>query len=116
MNALEKFGEVYIKEVRDNTMETFEKIFDGRMKGLTAQSIQEKLSEFAERQREKILWFITKAVDQSMHNMLFMMEEHKELQVIYDMENIVEDSDGLSGELYTDDGWIKKYSKKPYEE
>lgn len=50
-----------------------------------------------------------------MHNMLFMLEEHEEIEMLYAGENIVEESDGLSGELYTEDGWIEKYSKKMYE-
>lgn len=51
-----------------------------------------------------------------MHNMLFMIEEHEEIELLYKEENIAEKSDGLSGELYTEDGWIEKYSKKLYED
>ncbi len=116
MTKLESFGKVFIDEVRDNTIDIFEKMFDGRMKGLTSQIVQEKISVFDEQQKDTVLWILSKAVDQSMHNMLFMIEEHEEINIIYDTEDIEERSDGLSGELYTEDGWIEKYSNKPYEE
>ena len=115
-NKLEIFGEIFIDEVRDNTIEIFEKIFSGEMKGLTAKCIQDKIKIFNEEQKDTMLCIISKAIDQCMHNILFMLEEHQELKILYDTENIVEESDGLSGELYTEDGWIKKYSKKLYKE
>lgn len=115
-NNLERFGEVFINEIRDNTIETYEKIFDGSMKGVTAQNVRDKISVFDEQQKNIALWLLSKVVDQCIHNMLFMLEEYKEIEVLYDAENIVEISDGLSGELYTEDGWIKKYSKKNFEE
>lgn len=115
-NNLENFGEIFINEVRDNTLETFEKMFDGRMKGLTAQNVRDKILIFDEQEKSILLWLLSKTVDQCMHNMLFMLEEHEEVEMLYAGENIVEESDGLSGELYTEDGWIEKYSKKVYEE
>lgn len=113
---LENFGEVFIDEVRDNTIDIFEKMLDGKMKGLTAQVVHDKISDFNEQQKDTILWILSKVVDQCMHNMLFMVENHKEINILYNSENIANISDGLSGELYTEDGWIEKYSKKPYKE
>ena len=113
--SLDKFGEVFIGEVRDNTIETFEKIFDGRMRGLTAENVRERIANYDEQQKEDILWIVSKTVDQCLYNMLFLVEEHKEIELLYDTENIVEESDGLSGELFTEDGWIEKYSQKLYE-
>lgn len=48
--------------------------------------------------------------------MLCMFEEHSDIDVIVCNSDIVEDSDGLAGELYTTDGWIHKFSKERYEE
>ena len=114
-SKLESFGEVFIREVRDNTLETFEKMFDGSMRGMTAEKVREKISIFDEQEKSVLLWLLSKTVDYCMHNTLFMLEEHEEIELLYAGENIVEESDGLSGELYTEDGWIEKYSKKIYE-
>lgn len=115
-SALDNFGEVFISEVRDNTLETFERIFDGSMRGMTAEKMRDKISIFNEQEKNVLLWLLSKTADYCMHNMLFMLEEHEELELLYAGENIVEESDGLAGELYTEDGWIEKYSKKMYEE
>ena len=112
MEDIERFGELFINEVRDNTIDCFEKIFNGTMKGITAREIQEKTEKFKDSEKKEILWIITKAIDQCIHNMLFMAEEHDEIEIVYEGENIAEISDGLSGELYSEDGWIEKYSKK----
>ena len=53
-SKLDDFGEVFISEVRDNTLETFEKMFDGSMRGMTAEKVRDKISIFDE--QEKILW------------------------------------------------------------
>ena len=111
---LDEFGKVFIDSVRDNTIDNFERMFDGRMKGLTAEEVRDKLSLFDDYQKSILLWMIAKAVDQCMHNMLFMLEEHEEIRILFDKEDIIEESDGLAGELYTEDGWIKKYSKKKF--
>ncbi len=46
--------------------------------------------------------------------MLCLFEEHDEFQIIVGGENIADISDGLSGELYTSDGWIEKFSEQRY--
>ena len=43
--------------------------------------------------------------------MLFMIEGDPELQLIFQGVDLKEVSDGLSGELYTEDGWIQKFSE-----
>ncbi|MDE6209993.1 MAG: hypothetical protein K2M73_10030 [Lachnospiraceae bacterium] len=43
---------------------------------------------------------------------LFMVEQHEDICLLYDNINLNEESDGLSGELYTEDGWIEKYSSQ----
>jgi hypothetical protein len=55
-------------------------------------------------------------VDQALHNTLFMFEQNtdwkisNEKQGISSLNNL---SDGLAGELYTEDGWIHQFSEYP---
>lgn len=97
-SKLEDFGEVFISEVRDKTLETFEKMFDGSMRGMTAEKVRDKISIFNEQQKSVLLWLLSKTVDHCMHNMLLMLEEYEDIEMLYAGENIVEESDGLSGE------------------
>ena len=54
---------------------------------------------------------IPEIVDFSLDSMLFMFEGHPDLQLVFQGVDLKEVSDGLSGELYTEDGWIQKFSK-----
>ena len=48
--------------------------------------------------------------------MLEMFEQHDDIELNMSNENLNQISDGLAGELYTEDGWIQKFSKQRYEE
>ena len=44
--------------------------------------------------------------------MVCMVEEHEERKRLLNEEKRGEERDGRAGELYTEDGWIKRYSKQ----
>ena len=112
--CLEEFGEIFIKEVRDRTIDLFDRKMQGLMRSKESQLLFEKMNKLNEEQKSLIRDIIPQIVDLSMHNMLDLFEEHDEFQVIVGEENIADVSDGLSGELYTSDGWIEKFSEQRY--
>ena len=109
---LEEFGKLFMKAVRDETINSIDKMLDGTMKGITSRQVQEKFADFDSKQIEVVKWFLPKIIDMSLHNMLFMIEVQDEIELLFKKENLNDLSDGLSGELYTEDGWIKNYSKE----
>lgn len=113
-NCLNEFGEVLIKEVRDRTIRLFDKKVQGAMKDKDSQLLFEKVNKLSKEQQLLINEIIPQIVDLSLHNMLCVFEEHDEFQIVIDGENIADISDGLSGELYTSDGWIEKFSEQRY--
>ncbi|WP_411680974.1 hypothetical protein [Clostridium thailandense] len=119
-NILDYFGERLICDVRDETIENWNLILSGKMKGVTANQVKEKISNFNQEQIEILKWVISKTIDSSLHNLLLMIDENDEIDVEIDngetIDKIKEFSDGLCGELYTDDGWIKRFSKQKYDE
>ena len=110
MNALNEFGEIFMKETRDVTINSMNKKIDGTMKGASAKEIQEKIIDFTDEQKEILKFIVTQTVDTALDSFLFMLEQHEEISLLYDDVNLNDESDGLSGELYTEDGWIEKYS------
>lgn len=110
MDKLNEFGELYISEVYDKTIKLFEMIVAGKMKGMTAQMAYAKLNSFDEEQKKIVMWFILQSVEKSVHNMLYMFEEHRNVKLFYEEQEILELSDGLAGELYSEDGWISRFS------
>lgn len=113
---LEVFGRILMNEVRDETISSLDMMISGEMQGVTAKAIREKLISFDKEQLEVLEWLLPKVVDLSLHNMLFMLEEHDNILVIVDNEDIKSVSDGMPGELYTEDGWISRFSNERYQE
>ncbi|MHC1686063.1 MAG: hypothetical protein AB6733_24565 [Clostridiaceae bacterium] len=115
-SILDLFGKKLISEVRDETITTWDMMLNGEMRGVTAQEVKEKISIFSDEQIEVLRWIIPKITDTSLHNLLVMIEQNDEMKLeVFDGErnyDIKEISDGLEGELYTDDGWIKRFSKE----
>lgn len=110
-DILNEFGKMLITEVRDWTIGSMNKMIDGTMKGTTAELIKKNISILDKEQIEVLKWLIPEIVDFSLDSMLFMFEGHPDLQLVFQGVDLKEVSDGLSGELYTEDGWIQKFSK-----
>jgi hypothetical protein len=119
--ALDLFGEMLISQVRDRTIREWDKIIAGQMKGEKAQSYAEIFKELTAEQQECIKSVISQIIDTTLHFTLWAFEQSNNLDisVAVDSESVQrlkEISDGLTGELYTEDGWIMRFSKERYEE
>jgi hypothetical protein len=67
-------------------------------------------------QRELLRHVVAIAIDTAMHNVLWMIESSSELRLEAvgpegERFDLVAASDGLSGELWTQDGWIARFSR-----
>lgn len=109
---LDLFGKILISEVRDRTIRVFDKRINGLMKDEASQQLSKEFQDFNVFQREFVYKIVSQITDLSVHNMLCMFEEHNEVELVLNGEKLTEESDGLSGELYTEDGWIKRYSNQ----
>lgn len=113
---LEKFGQILMTEVRDEAIEKYEMIVSGRMKSTPAIEFNKKLSALSDDQLSLIREVVVNSIDDVIHNFLWMVEQHEDDVELICSEgaskaNMNEVSDGLSGEIYTDDGWIALFSK-----
>lgn len=113
---LEKFGQILMTEVRDEAIEKYEMIVSGRMKSTPAIEFNKKLSALSDDQLSLIREVVVNSIDDVIHNFLWMIEQHEDDVELTCSEgaskaNMNEVSDGLSGEIYTDDGWIALFSK-----
>lgn len=115
-DVLSFFGEILISEVRDRTIHGFDMRITGKMRDENSQKLFEEVQQLNNEQRQLIEKIIPQIVDLSIHNMLCMVDEHANIDVQIEEESISEISDGLAGELYTEDGWIQRFSKQRFEE
>ncbi len=115
--TLEGFGKILMSEVRDESIEQYEMIVAGKLKSPRALAQHKKLSTFNSEQKCVIRDTVVDTVDGVLHFFLWMLEQHEDdIDLNFgecnpaQKENIRDISDGLAGELYTEDGWIAKFS------
>ena len=97
--VLDDFGKKFIEYVRDKPISQIDTAF------------------LSEEGREKIYAITPFIVDTVIAHALDFFQDDRRGQIVVKTEdqsevNISEVSDGLAGELYGDDGWVKKYSQQ----
>jgi hypothetical protein len=111
---LDLFGEILIKNVRDEAIEQWDMTIQGKMKSEESQRLHNLISLSG--QSELINDLVPKIVDATLHHLLWTLEQDESIDVTINDGNkpvsIKDISDGLAGELYTEDGWINRFSNK----
>jgi hypothetical protein len=116
-DILNKFGKDFIKGIVDLTVEHMEMIISGKMKNQEAQILYKRIEKTDIESMNILNEIIMETIKQMTFNVLNFFEEERGKYLLEynngkEKININEISDGLAGELYSEDGWIKKYSKK----
>ncbi|MBE1556974.1 epimerase [Sporosarcina limicola] len=115
--ALDLFGKVLMERIRDEAIDDWERILQGKMRDNESKKIFDELRSFSPEQVQFIINLFPKIVDTTLHHLLWTLEQEEDVNVLVKVEennflNIREISDGLAGELYTEDGWVSRFSKK----
>lgn len=119
-SALEEFGSILIQRVRDPVISEWDLVLTGHMKGVRAQRIRERVASFDAEQIAVLQQLITQVVDSTLHHLLWTLEQESDRIRIAvqtpagEVPNLAEESDGFPGELYTENGWIERFSEQPY--
>ena len=112
---LDKFGQFLMKNFRDNAIYKINSLFEGHSKAPAYQELQNPLKSFSEEEKEMIKKTFIISLDSGLHDFLFSLQESTEnnegIELLVDGTNVASQSDGLQGELFTEDGWLSKYSK-----
>ena len=109
---LNDFGKYIIQEVRDITIDEINIIIDNNLNGEYLEEFYNVISYLFSEERNLIKNLVPRIVDTTLHYMLFMIEQHQEISLNFENEELKDISDGLCGELYGNDGWIRKFSTK----
>ncbi|WP_086478940.1 hypothetical protein [Oceanospirillum sanctuarii] len=112
MSNLDKFGKLIAEDLRDSALNRCLDIEAGTIKSYDCLELTKEFSQFTESQLQIINRLVTKCIDTGIHDFLFAIEEAQdELSILVNGENIAEKSDGLQGELFTEDGWYERFSE-----
>lgn len=112
------FGAALMQDVRDGTIDDMEKVMQGEARAPYVQSIVSELQAMSDADRQLCYQMILLTVDKTIGHALSLFEDNRNdffvgCQNTAEQENISENSDGFSGELYTEDGWVSRFSQKP---
>ena len=111
----DKFGAFIMKKLRDEAIDYYDGLARKHWKAPGLQPLQVALATMTPEQRAVVRRCIISSVDAALHSFLFGLGEahdrNEGIAVTVDGKNIVEQSDGLHGELFGDDGWYGRYSK-----
>ncbi|MFA9949978.1 hypothetical protein [Dentiradicibacter hellwigii] len=106
---LDRFGELLIKEVRDSAFERYLMIKEGKLKSNIAKEMKKNIDLI--NNKELLDQIVLDVIDSSLFRFLRMLEENDLHIGFLDGPNIVNESDGISGEIFGEDGWVKLYSE-----
>ena len=111
--AVDKFGALVTRQLRDNSIDHFDRLAAQLHKAPSLLDLQRRLSELPDDVQALVRDCVVSCVDTGLHDFLFgLVESHDAdagIAVIVDGTNIVDASDGLHGEQFTDDGWIARF-------
>ena len=111
----DRFGAFVMANLRDKAIDFFDGLSCGRWKSARTQPLQAALAAMTFEQRAVVRRCVIAAVDAGLHDFLFALGEvhdrTKGIAVLVDGRNVAEQSDGLHGELFSDDGWFARHSR-----
>jgi hypothetical protein len=110
MESLDAAGR-FLMRVRDRAIAHIEAEYAGQMmKSASARRIGELAACLTEEaQRELAI----AAADELLATLFYALEEDRSVELRSGDRSLAEISDGLAGELYTEDGWISRFSSYP---
>lgn len=102
-------------ETRDETIKMFHAIVEGSIRSERAQRLHEEFATLGSEGAEKAEHLTRAFIDETLHNVLWMFERSDRFDVVERrpdgaIVSVKGASDGLSGELYTADGWLARFS------
>ena len=114
-NVLNDFGKIFIRDVRDRTIEDIDSLISGKYKTQKSINLSNIFSSLDSSSKSFFNEIIPIIVDYCLNNMLEMFEQNEDIELIMKNQDLTSISDGLAGELYTEDGWIQKFSNQRYD-
>jgi len=115
--ALDKFGSFLMKDVRDRTIRHWDMVLSGTMKDEESQRLYSAVAPLSADAKKILSEIVPKIADTSLHTLLQSLDDEDDIEVAISadggrVESIRDVSDGLAGELYSDQGWFARFSEE----
>lgn len=111
----DKFGAFLMANLRDAAIDRFDSLASNHLKSPATESLRKTLVAMSAEDRAVVRRCVLACVDSGLHDFLFALQQiadfDNDINVVVDGKNIVDQSDGLHGELFGGNGWFSRYSK-----
>lgn len=113
---LDTFGRLLMRDVRDQTISEYDGMASGKINSSSGKKLRALLDQFDQDEKDAIKSIILTQIDGAIHNFLWLIEKggNSSFPVVLNggipPVDLARASDGLTGELYSDVGWIARYS------
>lgn len=115
--SLDKFGEFFVRNLRDKMLYSLEGLLRGKWKAPSAQKLQKRIGTLTKSQQKIVRDVVDDLIISGMHGLLFAIQEESDsdgsIRVFVDGDDVGKMSDGLHGEIFCEDGWIARFSEYP---
>jgi hypothetical protein len=109
MESLDAAGR-FLMRVRDRAIGHIQAEYAGQMKSASAKRIGELAECLTDEARRELA---IAANDEVLATLFYALEEDRSLELRHGDHSLAEISDGLAGELFTEDGWISRFGSYP---
>jgi len=105
-----------MKNVRDRTIRHWNMVLCGAMRDDESQRFYSSVAPLSAESKDILSEIVPKIVDTAIHSLLQSLEDEDDIEVAVNIAeertgSIRDASDGLAGELYSDHGWITRFSE-----
>jgi len=115
-DMLDQFGALLMEWVRDWSIEELDSVIRGNGKSPEQKKLGKLFKTLPSGPQDALEKLVPIAVDTTLHYFLWLIEENQNLDLVMKTPNGVQslrnESDGLSGELHSSNGWITRFSKQ----
>jgi hypothetical protein len=118
MNAVEQFGKIMVKTIRDRSILHTIEFLNAQLRSPSVIELQKKLSQFSAEEKNIVLRTLILVTDSCLHDLLCRIQESHDLkegmEIFMNTCNVANASGMLHGELFGEDGWIDRFSQYPW--
>lgn len=111
MGELDKFGKLIAADLRDAVLNRALDLESGFCGSPAAKELHQKLSQLSVEQRGVLKKVLTNCIDSGIHDFLFTLQEKGDVRILVGGTDVTQLSDGLNGEIFSEDGWFERFSQ-----
>ena len=117
---LNQFAALLMQRTRDRSIDELNSVLRGKGTDPEEKKLGKLFKTLSSEERGALEKLVLLAVDTTLHYFLWLIEDEPDLDLVMktpvEVKSLRDESDGLSGEIYSIDGWIAQFSKHPSSE